>query len=227
MNKKIKALFCAAMIACISAFASFAVGCGGSFDQLVCEHEYGEAIVTEAPTCSKKGKGEKTCTLCGKVDTESIDYLKHCFIYVEASEPTCTRNGIGSHIECKDCGFTETPPTIIPAWGHTVEIDKGIAASCETSGLTEGEHCSVCGYVFVKQTEVAATGHALVYVAKKSATCTETGTTAGEVCKDCGKVFKGCEEIPLTGHSYDNTGTCRYCGDYNDLYDDLCWTGNY
>ena len=84
-------------IACISIFASLFVGCG-KLDSLICEHKYGEVTIIEAPTCSKKGKGEKVCELCEKVEKVSIDCLEHRFIYIEGIEATCIIDGIGSYI---------------------------------------------------------------------------------------------------------------------------------
>lgn len=226
MNKKIKTLLCALMIMCVSICASFSVGCG-ELDQLICEHKYGKVTTIKAPTCSKKGKGEKVCELCGKVETVSIDCLTHRFIYMEAIEATCTQDGKESYIECRDCGFIEKSPALIPAIGHFVVTVKGFSATCTESGLTDGKHCSVCNEVLLEQIEIAPTGHRLVSVEEKLATCTETGHTAGEVCQDCGKGYKGFKELPKTGHRYDRWGICQYCGEYNDLYDDSCWTGIY
>lgn len=41
-------------------------------DPATCEHEYGEWVVTQAPTFTAGGRQQKTCSLCGKVTTQPI-----------------------------------------------------------------------------------------------------------------------------------------------------------
>ena len=142
MNKKIKTLLCMVAVACTAAFSSLAVGCD-TFEQFICEHEYGAVSVIEAPTCSKKGKGEKTCTLCEKVETVDVDCLEHNLVKVERVEPTCTKAGTEEYTKCRDCGFTEKGAVAIAPTGHTVVKDEAVKATFLESGLTEVDHCSV------------------------------------------------------------------------------------
>ena len=37
-----------------------------------CEHQYGEWVLTAAPTCIAKGEITRTCTLCGEVQTAAV-----------------------------------------------------------------------------------------------------------------------------------------------------------
>ena len=199
------------MIVCTSIFASLAVGCG-TFDQLICEHEYGAVVPIEFSTCTKKGKGEKTCKHCEKVETVELDYEKHTPVTVAKVEATCTEAGRTDYTVCYVCEKVLAPSAVISPLGHTVVKDKAVAATCLENGLTEGEHCGRCGEVFVAQKEIEATGHVVVEVEAKAATCTEAGYTAGQKCENCDQGYAGCEKIPETGHNFNGGNKCVYCG---------------
>lgn len=66
-------------------------------------------------------------------------------------EADCVNAGKRQHT-CENCGETETKTTA--ALGHTVVIDKAVAATTSSTGLTEGSHCSVCGEVLEAQRTV-------------------------------------------------------------------------
>lgn len=66
-------------------------------------------------------------------------------------EADCINAGKRQHT-CENCGETETKTTA--ALGHTVVIDKAVAATTSSTGLTKGSHCSVCGKVLEAQKTV-------------------------------------------------------------------------
>jgi Surface antigen len=66
-------------------------------------------------------------------------------------EADCVNAGKRQHT-CENCGETETKTTT--ALGHTVVIDKAVAATTSSTGLTKGSHCSVCGKVLEAQRTV-------------------------------------------------------------------------
>ena len=43
-----------------------------AFAEESCVHEYGEWVLTLAPTCVAKGEVTRTCTLCGEVQTATV-----------------------------------------------------------------------------------------------------------------------------------------------------------
>lgn len=214
MKEKIKTLLCSVLVFGATLSMGLFAGCDvqEGINQLKCKHEYGAVTVIEASTCSKKGKGEKTCTLCEKVETVALDLREHNLEQIARVDPTCTKAGTEEYTKCRDCGYTEKGIVSISPTGHKVVKDEGKEATCLENGLTAGEHCDVCGEVLLEQKEIVATGHVVVAVPEKSATCTEAGQTAGEACKKCGEVYSGCEEIPMTEHEYDEDGTCKDCG---------------
>ena len=56
----------------------------------------------------------------------------------------------------------------IAANGHTVAVDKAVAATAKKSGLTEGSHCSVCNTVLTAQAKTTYTKVGSVYTTSKS-----------------------------------------------------------
>lgn len=211
--KKIKTLFCLMAIACTSLFAAFLTGCN-SLDQLKCKHEWSAVKVIEPSTCTEKGKGEKTCKLCEKVETVKLDF-EHVPTVIEAIKPTCTEKGRTDYVVCYACEKVLVPYAELSPTGHKVVKDEAVAVTCLKNGLTEGEHCEICKVVLLEQKKIVATGHNIVYYPEQAPTCTEAGYTAGEVCKNCG-AYDTREEIPELGHDY-NSGSiggniCANCG---------------
>ncbi|MGM9554165.1 MAG: CHAP domain-containing protein [Faecousia sp.] len=137
----------------------------------------------------------------------------------QRTEPTCTEDGIVLEI-CTRCNTTLSE-TVLPATGHTVVTDAGVAATCTETGLSEGSHCSVCDVVLVPQTITAPAGHSLMEFPAVAATCEENGNLACWVCRSCGKVYadpEATEETTLadvgviaTGHKYTSVTTAATC----------------
>lgn len=42
-----------------------------------CTHEYGEWVLTVAPTCTQKGEVTRTCALCGEAETATVAQTAH------------------------------------------------------------------------------------------------------------------------------------------------------
>ena len=223
--KKIKTLFCLMAIACTSLFAAFLTGCN-SLDQLKCKHEWSAVNVLEPSTCTEKGKGEKVCKLCEKVETVKLDF-EHEPMVIEAVKPTCTEKGRTDYVVCYACETVLVPYAELSPTGHKVVKDEAVAVTCLKDGLTEGEHCEVCKVVLLEQKKIVATGHNIVAYPEQPPTCTEVGYTAGEACKNCG-AYDTREEISALGeHDFSNGNLCANCGQgiTISLYD-LKWGDN-
>ena len=98
---------------------------------------------------------------------------------------TCTESGTKAYYKC-ECGkFYEDEACTkeiedIDAWladenggkivakGHTVVVDKAVAATSAKSGLTEGSHCSVCNEVLTAQLKTTYTQSGNVYTTSKT-----------------------------------------------------------
>ena len=172
--------------------------------------------------------GEKYAKENG-VEYELLDHTQHTFgEWNTTKAATCTAEGTQTRT-CEVCGKTETQT--IKALGHTVVVDKAVAATCDKSGLTEGSHCSVCGEVIKAQETVPATGkHSFgEWKTTKAATCTAEGTQT-RTCEVCGKTET--QTIAKVAHKYVDTVVkptytaqgytlhkCSVCGNsYKDTY---------
>ena len=133
---------------------------------------------------------------------ELLDHTQHTFgEWKTAKAATCTETGTQTRT-CSVCGEVETQT--IKALGHTVVVDKAVAATCTKTGLTEGKHCSVCNTVIKAQEVVPATGkHSFGdWKITKAATCTAEGTQT-RTCSVCGKVETA--TIAKVAHKYVDT----------------------
>ncbi len=75
-----------------------------------CTHEFGEAVVTTAATCTEKGSQTRTCTLCNETVVEEIPALGHT----------------AEHTVCNTCGKTlVTVDQIIPTVSQE-DLAKGL-----------------------------------------------------------------------------------------------------
>ena len=106
-------------------------------------HDFGDYIVTKAPTCTEAGEETAKCSRCEATDTKELAALGHDFgEYVVTKEATCTEPGEET-ATCTRCG--EVVTKAIPAIGHDVkewEVEKEPTETEE--GVKKGK-CSICG----------------------------------------------------------------------------------
>ena len=122
-------------------------------------HTYGEWTTSLNPTCTVVGSQNRTCAICGEVESKEVAVLGHDWRtdYTVDKAATCTEAGSKS-IHCTRCSVIKDVTTI-PATGHTEEIIKGYTATCESTGLTDGVKCSICNIIITEQTTIPANGH--------------------------------------------------------------------
>lgn len=161
------------------------------------QHKMGAyKTVTEA-TCSKEGKSEATCSVCGYKDTQTIAKKSHSYgAATVTKEATCKAEGSKTST-CSVCGDKKTET--IAKKAHTYgEWTVKTEATCVAEGLKVAK-CSVCGdekkEIIVKSAHEFEDGSQRI-----EPTCTEDGKEIGK-CKNCGE--EGAEVvIPATGHTY-------------------------
>lgn len=165
-------------------------------------HQWGDEIVDEAPTCTKPGKAHKFCNREGcKYNTKAYEYtLKatgHDTVTV-TTPATCTEDG-SIITTCKKCGEV-IAKVEIPKLNH----DYQWKVTKEANKCQAGEMvlvCKTCGDV--KETRVipATEEHKFSAEAKvvKAPTCTEEGLK-DKVCTVCGTAEGKGEKIPALGH---------------------------
>lgn len=99
-----------------------------------------EVTTTVTPTTTVKEtttKKQETTTT-----QHSHNYSKTTY------NPTCSEQGYSVYVcACGDSYESD----YMKAKGHTIVVDKEIAATTTSTGLTEGSHCSVCGMILTAQ----------------------------------------------------------------------------
>ena len=185
-------------------------------DFVACSHNYGDYLTDEnnhwqvCSLCQNKttavahSGGTATCTEKARCATCNVRYgeaLGHSWDYGEITTvPDCVNTGIKIY-KCTRTGCTEEKTEILPALGHSEEIDEAVAATCTKTGLTEGSHCSICNATIEPQAVTPKTAHTEVTDNAVAATCTETGLTAGKHCSVCNAITVAQEVIPKTAHT--------------------------
>lgn len=108
------------------------------------KHSFSAWNTVTAATCVTEGWRTRTCTVCGKVEEESIPVTgKHTFgAWNIIKNATCTATGKRSHT-CTGCGKTEEET--IPTTGHTMGSWKVTSEATVSAEGVQTRSCSVCG----------------------------------------------------------------------------------
>ena len=106
------------------------------------EHDWGDWVETQAPTCTGKGVEKRTCAVCGETETRETDALGHDYAAV-VTAPTCTSQGYTTYT-CTRCGDSYVND-YTDALGHT--WDEGVITKkpTETEDGVMTYTCTVCG----------------------------------------------------------------------------------
>ena len=154
-------------------------------------HDFGDYIVTKAPTCTEAGEETAKCSRCEATDTKELAALGHDFgDYTVTKAPTCTEAGEKTAIctRCGEVGEKEAIAALGHAFGEYVVTKE---ATCTEPG-EETATCTRCGEVVTKA--IPAIGHDVKeWEVEKEPTETEKGVKKGK-CSICGEEIT--EEIP-------------------------------
>lgn len=188
------------------------------------EHDYGEWVLDQAPTCKKYGARHRICKNCGDREVDVLDKVDHTWDNgVITKEATETEEGIKTYT-CKTCGETKTEK--IPVASH--HWDQGTItkkATCTENG-EKTYHCTDEGCDKTWIETIPATGHSWDNgKVTKEATCKEEGSKT-YTCSICGDTKT--EAIPKKDHTWDEgkvtkkatctedglkVYTCKSCGE--------------
>lgn len=190
------------------------------------EHDYGEWVLDQAPTCKKYGARHRICKNCGDRDVDVLDKVDHTWELVSTTPATCTIGEI-QHYKCSVCGETKDVTLSNPLGEHSWDNGKVTKKATCTEDGEKTYTCTVCNTT--KTEVISATGHQHKEVRNaKKATCTEDGYTGDTYCKDCGEKLETGSVIKKLGHTWDNgvitkeateteegvkTYTCKTCGE--------------
>ena len=191
-----------------------------------CENHWDDGKITTAPTCTKTGVKQYTCTICSETKTEEIAALGHDYSsdWTIDTAAACETVGSKSH-HCTRCD-SKKDVTEIPASGHS--WNDG-AITTEPTCTDEGVKTFTCNACGKTRTEaVAALGHnySSDWTIDTAAVCETVGSKSHH-CTRCDSKID-VTEIPASGkHTWNNgvitkpatiakegvkTYTCTVCG---------------
>ena len=110
-----------------------------SLSSCECEHEYGDYIIGEDPTCTESGEEEAECSKCGEKDVRSVAPTGHGGEWQTVTAASCIRKGAEKKV-CPDCGHTEERETDLG--GHTM---YNMGTDTYPSCLLGNQYCKDCG----------------------------------------------------------------------------------
>lgn len=190
------------------------------------EHDYGEWVLDQAPTCKKYGARHRICKNCGDREVDVLDKVDHSWELVSTTPATCTIGEI-QHYKCSVCGETKDVTLSNPLGEHSWDEGKATKKATCTKDGEKTYTCTVCNTT--KTEVIPATGHQHKEVRNaKKATCTEDGYTGDTYCTDCNTKLESGTVINKLGHTWDNgvitkeateteegvkTYTCKTCGE--------------
>ena len=107
-------------------------------------HDWGNGVVTTAPTETTPGVRTRTCTVCGDIREETIPATgAHDYRFTKNVAPTCTDGGYDLYT-CSGCGATERR-NLTDAAGHKWDGGTVTTAPTETTPGVRTFTCTVCG----------------------------------------------------------------------------------
>ena len=186
-------------------------------------HDWGNGVVTTAPTETTPGVRTFTCRGCDQTRTEAIPATgAHDYRFTKTVDPTCTDGGYDLYT-CSGCGATEKR-NLTDAAGHKWDGGTVTTAPTETTPGVRTFTCTVCDQT--RTETIPATGaHDYRFTTTVDPTCTDGGYDL-YTCSGCGAT----ERRNLTdaaGHKWDGgtvttaptettpgvrTYTCTVCG---------------
>ena len=170
------------------------------------EHDYGEWVLDQAPTCKKYGVRHRICKNCGDREVDVLDKVDHSWELVSTTPATCTIGEI-QHYKCSVCGETKDVTLSNPLGEHSWDNGKVTKEATETEEGVKTYTCKTCGET--KTDKIPVTSHHLDQgTITKKATCTENGEKTYHCTDaDCDKTYV--ETIPATGHKFDSWKTVK------------------
>ena len=107
-------------------------------------HDWGNGVVTTAPTETTPGVRTFTCTVCVDIREETIPATgAHDYRFTKTVAPTCTDGGYDLYT-CSGCGATERR-NLTDAAGHKWDGGTVTTAPTETTPGVRTYTCTVCG----------------------------------------------------------------------------------
>ena len=131
-------------------------------------HTYGSWKVVKSATCTVDGSKERSCTECGKKETQAIAKTGHTEVKDAAVEATCTSTGKTEGSHCSVCGTVIKAQTEIAKKAHTWGAWKTISSATVFAPKKQKRTCTKC-----KASEIRFSGEKL----KKTISVTQSSLT--------------------------------------------------
>ena len=131
-------------------------------------HTYGSWKVVKSVTCTVDGSKERSCTECGKKETQAIAKTGHTEVKDAAVEATCTSTGKTEGSHCSVCGTVIKAQTEIAKKAHTWGAWKTISSATVFAPKKQKRTCTKC-----KASEIRFSGEKL----KKTISVTQSSLT--------------------------------------------------
>ena len=162
-------------------------------------HDWGNGVVTTAPTETTPGVRTFTCTVCDQTRTEAIPATgAHDYQFTKTVAPTCTDGGYDLYT-CSGCGATEKR-NLTDAAGHKWDGGTVTTAPTETTPGVRTFTCTVCDQT--RTEAIPATGaHDYQFTKTVAPTCTDGGYDL-YTCSGCGATEKR-NLTDAAGHKWD------------------------
>lgn len=171
----------------------------------VCNHEWGDWVVTNPAACDKAGTETRTCSICHDSETQEIPPTGAHNFETISDTATCGSSGLLTR-RCTECG-EEVTESSEPTGRHDWKNDgaPNPPASCTATGI-QAQTCKVCGAT--QNLTISATGHKWGnWVTEVAATC----TTSGKQTRTCSACQSKEEQVlQALGHTTQN-GVCSRC----------------
>ena len=107
------------------------------------EHDYGEWVLDQAPTCKKYGARHRICKNCGDREVDVLDKVDHSWELVSTTPATCTIGEI-QHYKCSVCGETKDVTLSNPLGEHSWDNGKVTKEATCTEDGEKTYTCTVC-----------------------------------------------------------------------------------
>ena len=114
-------------------------------------HTYGSWKVVKSVTCTVDGSKERSCTECGKKETQAIAETGHTEVKDAAVEATCTSTGKTEGSHCSVCGTVIKAQTEIAKKAHTWGAWKTISSATVFAPKKQKRTCTRCNNAYEKR----------------------------------------------------------------------------
>ncbi len=167
------------------------------------EHKWSEWTQKSGPNCTQDGYKERTCSNCGKTESQAIPALGHDYKETSRKNPTCTEAGSVSY-QCSRCDSNYSEA--LGALGHDYKETSRTNPTCTEAGSVSYQ-CSRCDSNYSETLDPL--GHD--WVVGTPPTCSSEGKY---VCSRCGAegdvipaLTDGCSTEGDTSGTGENGGT--------------------